>query len=83
MPVDNYAAGITNGSDFSRYSRSPKHYIYGSMASVWAVGTLVSASPGMKGITSMNFTLTEVDQLRQSRDDQRMSKDLWRDLLEL
>jgi hypothetical protein len=53
------------------------------MASVWAVGTLVSASPGMKGITSMNFTLTEVDQLRQSRDDQRMSKDLWRDLLEL
>ena len=36
------AAGITNGSDFSRYAKGPKHYIYGSIVSVWAVGTLVS-----------------------------------------
>ncbi|KUJ17170.1 uracil permease [Mollisia scopiformis] len=36
------AAGITNGSDFSRYAKSPKHYILGSIASVWVVGTMVS-----------------------------------------
>lgn len=35
------AAGITNGSDFSRYAKSPKHYVFGSIASVWVVGTLV------------------------------------------
>jgi NCS1 family nucleobase:cation symporter-1 len=34
------AAGITNGSDFSRYAKSPKHYIGGSIASVWIVGTI-------------------------------------------
>jgi hypothetical protein len=35
-------AGITNGSDFSRYAKSPMHYLSGSIASVWIVGTLVS-----------------------------------------
>ena len=40
--IGGIAAGITNGSDFSRYAKSPKHYIMGSIASVWVVGTLVS-----------------------------------------
>lgn len=40
--IGGIAAGITNGSDFSRYAKGPKHYISGSVASVWIVGTLVS-----------------------------------------
>jgi nucleobase:cation symporter-1, NCS1 family len=40
--TDRGEAGITNGSDFSRYAKSPKHYVTGSIASVWAVGTFVS-----------------------------------------
>lgn len=40
--IGGIAAGITNGSDFSRYAKSPKHYVTGSIASVWAVGTFVS-----------------------------------------
>lgn len=40
--VGGIAAGITNGSDFSRYAKGPKQYISGSVGSVWIVGTLVS-----------------------------------------
>jgi cytosine/uracil/thiamine/allantoin permease len=40
--TDRGEAGITNGSDFSRYAKSPRHYVTGSIASVWAVGTFVS-----------------------------------------
>ncbi|RDW88204.1 uracil permease-2 [Coleophoma cylindrospora] len=40
--IGGIAAGITNGSDFSRYAKGPKHYIAGSIGSVWIVGTLVS-----------------------------------------
>ncbi|KAH8808659.1 uracil permease [Xylogone sp. PMI_703] len=36
------AAGITNSSDFSRYGRTPKHYVFGTVLSAWIVGTLVS-----------------------------------------
>lgn len=40
--VGGIAAGITNGSDFSRYAKGPKHYIFGTTLSAWIVGTLVS-----------------------------------------
>lgn len=40
--VGGIAAGITNGSDFSRYAKGPKHYIFGTTLSAWVVGTLVS-----------------------------------------
>lgn len=40
--IGGIAAGITNGSDFSRYSRGPKHYIAGTIMSAWVTGTLVS-----------------------------------------
>lgn len=40
--VGGIAAGITNGSDFSRYAKGPKHYICGTMLSAWVVGVLVS-----------------------------------------
>lgn len=40
--VGGIAAGITNGSDFSRYAKGPKHYIFGTMLSAWIVGVLVS-----------------------------------------
>ena len=36
------AAGITNGSDFSRYARSPKNYVIGTVLSAWITGVLVS-----------------------------------------
>lgn len=40
--IGGIAAGITNGSDFSRYAKSPKHYLVGTTISAWVVGTLVS-----------------------------------------
>lgn len=40
--VGGIAAGITNGSDFSRYAKGPKHYVCGTMLSAWIVGVLVS-----------------------------------------
>ncbi|KAL1894044.1 hypothetical protein Sste5346_006186 [Sporothrix stenoceras] len=40
--VGSMAAGITNGSDFSRYSRSWQHYVGGSTMSSLVVGSLVS-----------------------------------------
>ncbi|KAF2464113.1 NCS1 nucleoside transporter family protein-like protein [Lindgomyces ingoldianus] len=36
------AAGITNGSDFSRYARGKRHYIVGTILSAWITGTIVS-----------------------------------------
>ncbi|RDW59965.1 NCS1 nucleoside transporter family protein-4 [Coleophoma cylindrospora] len=36
------AAGMTNGSDFSRYARSKRDYIIGTISCLWATGTLVS-----------------------------------------
>ncbi|ERT01310.1 hypothetical protein HMPREF1624_02553 [Sporothrix schenckii ATCC 58251] len=40
--VGTVAAGITNGSDFSRYARGWRHYIGGSTLSAFLVGTIVS-----------------------------------------
>lgn len=40
--IGGIAAGITNGSDFSRYARGPKHYLAGTILSAWVTGTLVS-----------------------------------------
>lgn len=40
--IGGIAAGITNGSDFSRYAKSPKSYLIGTTISAWIVGTLVS-----------------------------------------
>lgn len=39
--IGNFAAGLTNGSDFSRYSRSWKHYVGGTFLSGVVVGVLV------------------------------------------
>ncbi|KAK4076772.1 uncharacterized protein Triagg1_4375 [Trichoderma aggressivum f. europaeum] len=39
--IGNFAAGLTNSSDFSRYSRSWKHYVGGSFLSGVVVGVLV------------------------------------------
>ncbi|KAF2281378.1 uncharacterized protein EI97DRAFT_447379 [Westerdykella ornata] len=38
------AAGITNGSDFSRYARAPKDYVVGTVSSCIITGVLVSLS---------------------------------------
>jgi NCS1 family nucleobase:cation symporter-1 len=40
--VGGLAAGITNGSDFSRYSRGRRHYIIGTISSCLVTGVLVS-----------------------------------------
>ncbi|KAF2488825.1 uracil permease [Lophium mytilinum] len=40
--IGGIAAGITNGSDFSRYARGPAHYVGGTVASAWIVGVMVS-----------------------------------------
>jgi len=40
--IGGIAAGITNGSDFSRYARAPKHYVLGTVLSAWVTGVLVS-----------------------------------------
>ncbi|KAH8732728.1 NCS1 nucleoside transporter family protein-like protein [Phaeosphaeriaceae sp. PMI808] len=40
--VGSLAAGITNGSDFSRYSKGRKQYIIGTIASCVVTGVLVS-----------------------------------------
>ncbi|KAG9863455.1 NCS1 nucleoside transporter family protein-like protein, partial [Aureobasidium melanogenum] len=40
--IGGIAAGITNGSDFSRYARSPKNYVLGTVLSAWITGVLVS-----------------------------------------
>jgi nucleobase:cation symporter-1, NCS1 family len=40
--LGNIAAGITNGSDFSRYSRDRRSYVVGSVTSGWVTGVLVS-----------------------------------------
>ncbi|KAK7523438.1 uracil permease [Phyllosticta citriasiana] len=40
--IGGIAAGITNGSDFSRYSKSARHYCTGTILSAWFVGVLVS-----------------------------------------
>ncbi|TIA75011.1 NCS1 nucleoside transporter family protein-like protein [Aureobasidium pullulans] len=40
--IGGIAAGITNGSDFSRYARSPKNYVLGTVLSAWVTGVLVS-----------------------------------------
>ncbi|KAI1802671.1 uracil permease [Daldinia bambusicola] len=39
--VGGIAAGITNGSDFSRYSRNWKDYVIGTFMSGWITGVLV------------------------------------------
>ncbi|KAI1469647.1 uracil permease [Daldinia caldariorum] len=39
--VGGVAAGITNGSDFSRYSRNCKGYVVGTFTSGWITGVLV------------------------------------------
>lgn len=36
------AAGMTNGSDFSRYAKSKKDYVIGTLSCLWVTGTLVS-----------------------------------------
>lgn len=36
------AAGLTNGSDFSRYAKNPRSYYLGSLLSLWVIGVLVS-----------------------------------------
>jgi nucleobase:cation symporter-1, NCS1 family len=36
------AAGITNGSDFSRYGRAPRSYVIGAVTSCVVTGVLVS-----------------------------------------
>lgn len=40
--IGSVAAGITNGSDFSRYSRNRRSYIFGTISSCVVTGTLVS-----------------------------------------
>mgnify|MGYP003624085612 CR=1 FL=1 len=40
--IGGLAAGITNGSDFSRYSKGRRHYIIGTIASCVVTGILVS-----------------------------------------
>jgi NCS1 family nucleobase:cation symporter-1 len=40
--IGGLAAGITNGSDFSRYARARRHYIYGTIGSCVITGVLVS-----------------------------------------
>ncbi|KAF2187673.1 hypothetical protein K469DRAFT_737833 [Zopfia rhizophila CBS 207.26] len=40
--IGGIAAGITNGSDFSRYAKAKKHYIAGAILSAQIVGVLVS-----------------------------------------
>ncbi|KAI1082723.1 NCS1 nucleoside transporter family protein-like protein [Whalleya microplaca] len=39
--IGGIAAGITNGSDFSRYARGWQSYVIGSTSSGWVTGTLV------------------------------------------
>ncbi|KAI0841945.1 NCS1 nucleoside transporter family protein-like protein [Hypoxylon sp. FL0890] len=39
--VGGVTAGITNGSDFSRYSRNRKAYVIGTITSGWVTGVLV------------------------------------------
>jgi len=36
------AAGMTNGSDFSRYAKSKKGYVIGTISCLWLTGTMVS-----------------------------------------
>ncbi|KAH8591453.1 uracil permease [Bisporella sp. PMI_857] len=36
------AAGMTNGSDFSRYAKRGKHYLIGTISCLWLTGTVVS-----------------------------------------
>ncbi|KAF2728930.1 NCS1 nucleoside transporter family protein-like protein [Polyplosphaeria fusca] len=40
--IGSLAAGITNGSDFSRYARGRKHYIIGTVLSCMIAGVMVS-----------------------------------------
>jgi NCS1 family nucleobase:cation symporter-1 len=40
--IGDIAAGITNGSDFSRYARSSKSYVLGTILSAWVTGVIVS-----------------------------------------
>ncbi|CAN9315255.1 unnamed protein product [Alternaria alternata] len=40
--IGGLAAGITNGSDFSRYARSRRHYIHGTIASCVITNVVVS-----------------------------------------
>lgn len=40
--IGGLAAGITNGSDFSRYASARRHYIYGTIGSCVITGVLVS-----------------------------------------
>ncbi|KAL7935744.1 permease for cytosine/purines, uracil, thiamine, allantoin domain-containing protein [Trichoderma chlorosporum] len=39
--IGNFAVGLTNGSDFSRYSKNWKHYVGGTFISSVVVGVLV------------------------------------------
>ncbi|KAL7629479.1 hypothetical protein AAE478_000999 [Parahypoxylon ruwenzoriense] len=39
--IGNVAAGITNGSDFSRYARGWRAYVIGTITSGWVTGVLV------------------------------------------
>lgn len=36
------AAGMTNGSDFSRYAKRPRSYLYGTISCLFFTGTMVS-----------------------------------------
>lgn len=40
--VGGLAAGITNGSDFSRYAAARRHYVIGTITSCLCTGVLVS-----------------------------------------
>ncbi|KAJ9148595.1 Uracil permease [Pleurostoma richardsiae] len=40
--IGGIAAGITNGSDFSRYAHGWRHYVGGTIASAWVTGVMVS-----------------------------------------
>ncbi len=40
--IGSVAAGMTNGSDFSRYGKGKKQYVSGTLLCVFLVGTLVS-----------------------------------------
>jgi len=40
--IGGFAAGITNGSDFSRYASKRRNYIYGTVASCVITSVLVS-----------------------------------------
>jgi NCS1 family nucleobase:cation symporter-1 len=40
--VGGVAAGILNGSDFSRYATRPRAYVIGTIVSAWVLGILIA-----------------------------------------